>query len=37
MKEDILKINGRYDICIVLRVLLVIEVIMVLVIFDEIL
>ena len=37
MKEDILKINGRHDACIVLRVLPVIEAVMALVILDEIL
>ena len=36
MKEDILKINGRHDACIVPRVLPVIEAIMALAIFDEI-
>ena len=37
MKEDILKINGRHDACIVPRVLPVIEAIMALAILDEIL
>ena len=37
MKEDILKINGRHDACIVLRVLPVIEAVMALAILDEIL
>ena len=37
MKEDILKINGRHDTCIVPRVLPVIEAIMALAILDEIL
>ena len=36
MKEDILKINGRHDACIVLRVLPVIEAVMALAILDEI-
>ena len=37
MKEDILKINGRHDACIVPRVLPVIEAVMALAILDEIL
>ena len=37
MKEDILKINGRHDACIVPRILPVIEAIMALAILDEIL
>lgn len=37
MKEDILKINGRHDTCIVPRVLPVIEAVMALAILDEIL
>ena len=36
MKEDILKINGRHDVCIVPRVLPVIEAVMALAILDEI-
>ena len=37
MKEDILKISGRHDACIVPRVLPVIEAVMALAILDEIL